>query len=74
MTSIGVYLDDGTSYHFIQDNYHISFEGLMVMFHLKKECAHQHRPDKMILNYATKEFYRHWADGCEDVEMFKGVI
>ena len=74
MRSIGVYLEDNTSYHFIQDNYTISFEGLTVMFHLKKDCSHHNRPDKMVINYATKEFYRHFADGYEDVEKFKGLI
>jgi len=74
MTSIGVYLDDETSYHFLQENYHISFEGMTVMFHLKKECSNYNRPDKMVINYATKEFYRYWKDGYEDVEKFRGLI
>lgn len=74
MRSIGVYLEDGTSYHFLQDNYIISFDGLTVMFHLKEECSHKNRPDKMVISYATREFYRHWADGYEDIELFKGLI
>jgi len=70
----GIYDSDGTSYHFDQDKCRIIFEGMKVTFLLKPEFAHRNRPTKMILDYATKDFYEEFDDGYSCVNKFVGMI
>lgn len=71
---VGVYLQDGTSFHFDQEKYCIIFEGMTVLFILKKEYTHKNRPDKMVIDYATNRFDQCWNDGYSTTEVFKGMI
>jgi len=70
----GIYLEDGTSIHFIQDRYTIHFEGMTAMFLLKKEFEHPRRESKIIIDYANKTVYFEWADGHNETMKFKGMI
>jgi hypothetical protein len=70
----GIYLEDGTSIHFIQDRYTIHFEGMTVVFLLKKECEHPRRESKIVLDYTNKTAYFEWADGHNETVKFKGMI
>lgn len=70
----GIYLEDGTSIEFMQERYRIIFEGMTVMFLLKKEFKHPKRENKIVLDYANKTAYFEWADGHNETMKFKGVI
>jgi hypothetical protein len=71
----GILLTDDTSMWFDQEKYSIVFEGLTVIFLLKKEYQdHPKRQKKMVLDYSTKTFYEEWTDGYNTIELFKGVI
>jgi hypothetical protein len=70
----GIYFGDNSSYHFDQDKYAIVFEGMEVLFILKKEHTHRNRPDKIVVDYVKRECHRFFADGYSDVEPFAGMI
>lgn len=70
----GIYLEDETSIHFIRDRYTIHFEGMTVMFLLKKEFEHPRRETKIVLDYSNKTAYFEWVDGHNETLKFKGMI
>jgi hypothetical protein len=70
----GIYRGDGTSYHFDQDKYRIIFENMRILLILKKGFEHRNRPDKMVLDYATKTCDCFWKDGYHTTEPFSGVL
>lgn len=72
MTEIRV--SDNSGICFMQDYYKIYFEGMTVMFLLKKEFEHPRRESKIILDYVSKTAYFEWADGYNETVKFMGVI
>jgi hypothetical protein len=70
----GIYLEDNTSIHFVQDNYNIHFEGMTVTFLLKEEFARPRRESKIVVDYSDKTAYFEWADGHNETLKFKGLI
>lgn len=70
----GIHLEDGTSIEFMQEKYKIYFEGMTVMFLIKKEYEHPRRESKIVLDYANKTAYFEWADGHNETQKFLGLI
>ena len=69
-----IYFEDGTSYMFDQEKFTIIFEGMKVLFLVKKEHERRNLPKKMILDYQTKILHCIYPDGFTTSENFKGVI
>lgn len=68
-----VCLEDGTSICFIQDKYTICFDGMTVVFLLKKEFAHPRRESKIVIDYKNMSAYFEWVDGHNETLSFKGL-
>jgi len=71
---VGVYLDDGTSIHFIPEYYHMHFENLAIFFYRKKEFALKNRPKTIVIDYGRKRFSQLWEDGQNVEQSFTGVM
>jgi hypothetical protein len=70
-----VRLNDISGYVFDQEKYRIIFEGVRVLFILKREIPTcRNRPDKMVLDYHNMTFREAYPDGYEQTRPFLGVI